>query len=994
MNKHHNLDIIHDVSLLYELSLAIGTSFELRENIHNFVRVLMARKNIDIVNVWLKASFLDPSDADTGYRMAYSNPRFRITTEHLPAGNPVVEALSRKPAVSVSYLSPEFQGFVTEQGIHNGVYTAFRLGDIGFIKFYQFARRYKWEQTEMNKLEKVISRFTQSIMSCVHHYRTLEETERRMKTEKALQEREQQFLNLVNTIEDVFWVYDTQEQQFQYVSPAIERLLEIAPGDLKADAAVLKQRLAGDDKEAIFQRIIHTTQHPTAFSVVLADGTTRWLQSSGNPGGSDGDNKRIAGIFSDITRVKEAAQEREYRLAFEQILLEISTEFINIPAEQVDRGISDALARIGAFAGADRSYVFQFHDNDTLMSNTYEWCSDEVVPEMEKLQDLPSDTFPWWIKKLANFESIYLPTLEHLPPEAIAEREILEAQEIRSLIVLPLAIRGQLKGFIGFDFVKAYATFSEDTIKMLRFVGQMIMNTLDNKEKNYQLRLQEQRYQSIVESATDIIYRIDHQGRFIFTNEKTLEITGFSQQELMGMDYEQIVHPNYVANISRFYRDQFRKRIENTYLEFPVVNRFGDQVWIGQNASLSIAADKTPELTMVARDITDIINANASLKEAYNKAERASQSKTQFVVNTSHEIRTPVHAVGGLIGMLEKTNLDSEQKKLIKKLKSTSKSLNTLVDNVIDFKKIESETMDIRKEPFNIHELLQALVEMLRFTAEENNVTLSYEVDKRVKPNLIADVGKLQRILINLAGNAIKFNKDGSANIAVKPPEDHQQEAVVFEITDTGIGMDEEFIKSVHREFDQKDNTTTRRYEGSGLGLYISLELLRIMGSKARITSSPEAGTRIAFTLPVESQKDEEPAREEQAGATESKKTFPHLHMLIAEDNKINQLVASRALKTLQVTHDIAANGKEAVEMVRKTDYDAILMDLMMPEMDGFEATITIRKDLKKEMPIIACTAKKVKGTIEECFEAGMDAYITKPFNESDIRNKLNLLRM
>ncbi|MDZ7776511.1 MAG: PAS domain S-box protein [Bacteroidales bacterium] len=159
------------------------------------------------------------------------------------------------------------------------------------------------------------------------------------------------------------------------------------------------------------------------------------------------------------------------------------------------------------------------------------------LPKYKTCQGLPSDTFPWWIRKLSNFESIYLPTLEHLPPEASAERDILESQSILSLIVIPLATAGRLKGFIGFDFVQDYGRFSEDTNKMLRFVGQMVMNAIDNKEKREQFRLQEQRYQSIVESATDIIYRIDHQGRFIFTNEKTLEVTGFSRQELIGIDY-------------------------------------------------------------------------------------------------------------------------------------------------------------------------------------------------------------------------------------------------------------------------------------------------------------------------------------------------------------------------------------------------------------------------------------------------------------------------
>ncbi len=994
MNKENQINIIHDISLLYELSLAIGSSFELKENIHGFVQVLMARKNIDIVNVWLKSRFLVPETANPGYELAYSNPRFRIKTETLPPDTAIVSAIKDKKADSVSYLSPRFEGFVTESDIHNGVYTVFRLGDIGFIKFYQFARRYDWSPVEMSKLEKVMAQFTQSIFSCVNHARIIEETEKRLYVEKNLHEKEQELLNLVQIIHDVFWVYDHNENKFVFASPATKSLLGLTPEKFMQSPGNFKRILQTPEPEELLNRIVKSTNDIIEFSIRFANGTIRWLRSSSHTLNTDGSAKRTAGIFSDITSVKQAEQDREYRLSFEKLLLEIGTAFINLPHNRADEGIYDALSRIGAFSGADRSYVFEFHDNNSLMSNTYEWCSDSVTAEINNLKNLPSDTFPWWIKKLSAFESIYLPTLDALPNEAVAEKQILEAQSIRSLVVIPLASRGHLEGFIGFDFVKSYASFSDDTVKMLRFVGQMIMNMLDNKQKNEQLKQQEKRYQSIVESATDIIYRIDDQRRFIFMNEKTLEVTGFSRQELMGMDFEQIIHPNYVANVSRFYRDQYRKKIENTYLEFPVISRFGEQLWIGQNASLSSAPGKNAELTIVARDISDLVNANASLKQAYQKAEQANQSKTQFVINTSHEIRTPVHAVGGLLSILEGTPLNQEQKTLVKKLKSTSKSLNTLIDNVIDFKKIESDTIELKEEAFNLEDLLRMLVDMMRYTAEENKVALRYAIDPDTEPNLVGDVGKLQRILINLTENAIKFNHEGEATIKVSAKQDKGKYLVAFEVEDTGIGMDQEFLKTIQFEFDQSDNTTTRRYDGSGLGLYITLELIKMMGGKADIQSHPEKGTNVNFTLPLQKQKEQDMNIEKQPDAEESKKHFPHLYILIAEDNKINQLVASRALKSLKIKHDIAANGKEAVELVKDTDYDAILMDLMMPEMDGFEASEAIRKELKKSMPIIACTAKKVKGTIEECYQAGMNAYITKPFNESDIRTQLNKLKL
>lgn len=488
MNKENQINIIHDISLLYELSLAVGSSFELKENIHGFVQVLMARKNIDIVNVWLKSRFLDPETANPGYELAYSNPSFRIKTESLPPDTAIASSIKNKHADSVSYLSPRFEGFITEKGIHNGVYTVFRLGDIGFIKFYQFARRYEWSQVEISKLEKVMDQFTQSLIGCVNHGRIIEETEKRLDIEKSLREREQELLNLVQIIHDVFWVYDHSQNKFVFASPATESLLGLTSEDLSKDPKNFKRILQTSDPDALFNRIIYSTDDLIEFSIKHADGSERWLRSSAQTADVPQKSKRTAGIFSDITEMKHAEQDREYRLSFEKILLEISTAFINLSHEKAEEGINNALSRIGSFAGADRSYIFEFHDNDTLMSNTYEWCSENVTAEIENLKNLPSDTFPWWIKKLSAFQSIYLPTLDDLPEEAVAEKQILEAQEIRSLVVMPLALRGHLEGFIGFDFVKRYASFSDDTVKMLRFVGQMIMNMLDNKQKNDQLK--------------------------------------------------------------------------------------------------------------------------------------------------------------------------------------------------------------------------------------------------------------------------------------------------------------------------------------------------------------------------------------------------------------------------------------------------------------------------------------------------------------------------
>lgn len=993
MKKKSNSNIIHDISLLYELSLAIGNSFDLKENIHKFSTVLMSRLNIDIVTVWLKDSVLVPEENNDLIKLIYSNPIFRVNTNHIATTHPINLSLESESFESVSYLDSSFTNYITESGIHNGVYTVYKLADIGFIKFYQFARKYAWTTIELHKLEKVISAFAQSIIGCLNHDSVIRETEKRNEIENSLLEKENEFLNLINTIEDVFWVYNPEKDVFNYISPTIEKMFDIDSSQLYNSTESLAERIEGAQGSSIkdfFNFFDSTLNHDSfEFSILTQKKNRRWIRCKSNIVTKKTiGHKLIAGIFTDITTIKKAQKENEFRIRFEEILLEISTSFINLPPENINDSINLAINRIGDFSGADRCYIFEFSNHGKTMSNTYEWCASGVTAEINNLQNLPSNTFPWWMKQLNQFESIYLPTLDYLPDEATAEKEILGAQNICSLIVIPLAIRGNLKGFIGFDFLSYNKDISEETLKALRFAGQMIVNTLDNKHKEQKLKYQQKRYQSIVETATDIIYRLNKNGQIVIANDKLLEHAGISKMELIGMNLTQLVHPNDAENVNRFYRDQLYKGIESTYLEFPVINRFGEKTWFGQNASLTKAENGEPELTIVARDITDIKMANEAIKKAYQKADKANKSKSQFIINTSHEIRTPTHAIKGLVKMLEKTTLNKEQKEIFEKLNSTTNSLGVLINNIIDFKHLENDSMMLKQEPFNLQKVIHTIFDTLKFATEEKNVNFSYHFQKGMHLDYIGDAGKLMRVLINLAENAIKFNDKGTAKISISSKDQGKDCLISFKIIDTGVGIDPEIIEEIDQFFDQEDNSLTRKYEGAGLGLFISIELIKLMKGTFDIKTEKHKGTEITFSITLKKYYPEKKMEKEVASDIKTK--FPDLKMLIVEDNKINQLVASSSLKSLNISYEIANNGKEAIELIKKHDFDAILMDLMMPVMDGFEATKIIREELKLSMPIIACTAKKVKGTYDECIKIGMNGFISKPFGIKDVRKELN----
>lgn len=676
MNQRTNIDLFKDITLLYELSLSIGHSFNIGENISAFVKILMERKNIDMVSVWIKSAHIDDTtETRSSYSRIYSNPGFPNSVTLINEDHPLVKTFDSKESISVSYQSPDFWKFITEEGIHKGVYTVYKLGDLGFIKLYQYARRYAWDNIEQNKLLRVISQFTYSLKACLDHDLTVKETQKRIQVEQQLQKREKDFLEVINTIDDVFYAFDARKNRFVFLSPTFETMFGLDRDTVYADPSVFDRYTStrDNDRTYTFTQDICSTQNSDrefTFSGSRGRKLSIWSKHK-NIYDPQGRVERIVGTLRDISEKNRIMSQLEYRLVFEDLILDISSLFINLKAKNIDENINKTLQRIGQFVEADRSYIFFIHSNNKLMSNTYEWCADGVRPEIDNLQNLPVDTFPWWISKMQNFETINLYDINTLGEEAASARELLQSQSIKSLAVIPMILRNQLQGFIGFDFVRQHTHFSEDSIKMLRFVGQIVINAYDRKIQDERIYHQEQRYQNIIKSASDIIYRLDDTKRFIYMNERAHDIFGSSSTDINGMRFSDIVPLKYVENVSRYYDDQLANNVESTYLEFPVIDKNGEKIWIGQNTVLITGADGSKELTAMARDITEVIFSRESPKKAPNEPEKANRSKPRFDGNNSHEIQR-------LITELNNTPLNEEQKEILSMLSNTSRNLNDI----------------------------------------------------------------------------------------------------------------------------------------------------------------------------------------------------------------------------------------------------------------------------------------------------------------------------
>lgn len=379
------------------------------------------------------------------------------------------------------------------------------------------------------------------------------------------------------------------------------------------------------------------------------------------------------------------------------------------------------------------------------------------------------------------------------------------------------------------------------------------------------------------------------------------------------------------------------------------------------------------------------------------RAEQSEKFKQQFLANMSHEIRTPMNSVIGLTNLLIKTELNEQQRKYLNVIKKSSENLLVIINDILDLSKIEAGKMDFEKIPFSLEDLSETLYHTLLFKAEDKKLFFKINIDPGTPKMILGDPTRLNQILINISGNAIKFTESGGVTVDIKQINQQGNVSMMqFTVTDTGIGISEESIGKIFESFSQASSDTTRKFGGTGLGLTISKQLVELQGGNIHVKSTLGKGTSFIFTIPYQVADDTNSGSDKDNKDNIDPAQLTGMKILLAEDNPFNQMVAVDTLgdiiKDLMI--EIAGNGKEAVEKLQEGDYDVVLMDIQMPEMDGFEATRTIRQlpTPKSKTAIMAMTANVTAEEVAKCFEVGMDAYISKPFDTQDLVNKLGKL--
>jgi signal transduction histidine kinase/ActR/RegA family two-component response regulator len=424
-----------------------------------------------------------------------------------------------------------------------------------------------------------------------------------------------------------------------------------------------------------------------------------------------------------------------------------------------------------------------------------------------------------------------------------------------------------------------------------------------------------------------------------------------------------------------------------------------------KNAIISLAPDSISYIRDSQED--DLINIIQYLQKQIEKAkemetqlilskdiaEKAALTKTHLYT-MSHEIRTPMNAVIGFTNLLLQMDPRKEQMEYLNMLKFSAENLLVLINDILDFSKIEAGKIEFEDVDFSVKNLLSNIRFALLPKAEEKGINLKLFIDDELSDTFKGDQVRLGQILTNLVGNAVKFTKEGKVTITVSLAEKHPDYTKVdFEVADTGIGIREDKIANIFESFTQASSDITRQFGGTGLGLTITKRLLELMGSKIKVKSEFGKGSSFYFSLKLKN------SRKSAVDVSSAKTHFESkclkgIKVLIAEDNKINVILAKQYMKLWGVECEVADNGLIAYQMVQNSNYDLVLMDLQMPEMDGYEATVEIRKlsdDKFKNLPIIALTASAMVEIKDQAFAAGMNDYISKPFNPNELHRILSV---
>ncbi|MEM9819543.1 MAG: PAS domain S-box protein [Bacteroidota bacterium] len=507
----------------------------------------------------------------------------------------------------------------------------------------------------------------------------------------------------------------------------------------------------------------------------------------------------------------------------------------------------------------------------------------------------------------------------------------------------------------------------------------------------------EQKLRKIINTSLDAVITIDEEGKVTEWSSQAEQTFGYTREEALHQSMSTLIVPEayrqgHDTGMKHFLRTG-EGPVLNSRIEITGLNKEGREFPIELSVSPMKIGGKYLFSAFI-RDITERKKAEEELIAAKQAAEQAQHAEQQFLTNMSHEIRTPMNAVIGMTHLLYETKPNESQKEYLDSLLFSADSLMGIINNILDLSKIEAGELEFEKRMFNLQELMKGLQQTFQFKVRDKAVSVVMEIDPKIENHLLGDAVRLNQILTNLLGNASKFTSKGTIGIKAKLMVDsHQQYIIQFQVHDTGIGIDQKSLGLIFQNFKQADIDITRKFGGTGLGLAIVKQLVELQGGSIEVNSEKGKGSVFSVVLPFENAQvklSEVEIREVPAKAENA--LLKSRSILVVEDNFMNQKLIRKIMDLWDCQYEIAGNGLEALERSKDKKFDLILMDIHMPEMDGCETTVAIRKDsshANHESPIIALTAAALLDEKNRALESGMNDFLTKPFSPKQLHKMI-----
>ncbi len=498
----------------------------------------------------------------------------------------------------------------------------------------------------------------------------------------------------------------------------------------------------------------------------------------------------------------------------------------------------------------------------------------------------------------------------------------------------------------------------------------------------------EQRFHLLFDHTTEPILIVDTEGTILEFNNAAKVFLDYSDEQLKNLNFYKLLTKE--ASGGNQKETLFPVTLSNGSFstETELISRNGSVFPVMLTAS-RIQMDSDTYIAMIISNRSEQKKMEQSLVEAKEQAERASQAKSFFLANISHEIRTPINAILGMVYLMQDTQLTEQQREYMKNISSAARTLFGTINGILDFSKIESGKMQIETQSFNLKNLIRDILPVFSLAADEKGLEFRTNIEEDIPEFVIGDAFRISQILSNLLSNAVKFTEKGFIGISVsRLVQLHDIAHLEFVIKDFGIGLTKEEIGVVFKPFEQADESVTRKYGGTGLGLAISHELAVLMGGKITVSSKKGEGSTFILKLPLHISKNSD----DSLAPNMDMSILEKARILLAEDHDITRKVLVEIIKTTGADVTVARNGREAVELVRKYDFDIILLDIQMPVMDGLTAAKEIRKLNKpgvKEIIILAITAHAMIEDIRKSWAAGMNGHITKPIRAEALNRQL-----